>query len=183
MTRRPFDPHELDQPPADADRAIADLGSYLVDTATGAPRGLEQRVMTALEQEPTPRRRVLAWLLTPSTPGSGMGGLARAGLLAATLVFAVAGALFAGQLADLLRDVGNGSPTPTESASPPPPSESAAPSATTAEPSSSGSPDGSEDGHQTPRSSGSPEASEDNIGGTSPDESGEAPGPSASESP
>lgn len=182
MTGRPFDPNELDQPSADADRSIAELESYLADTATGAPRGLEPRVMAAVEQEPAPRRGFLAWLLTPPASGGGMRRFARAGLVAATLVMAVAGALFAGQLADLVRNVGNGSPTPTESVSPSP-SESVAPSpTTTVDPSESGSPDASEDANQSPGATGTPEASEDETPEASPDESDEeskTPRPSA----
>lgn len=159
MTRRPFNPNELDQPSPDADRAIAEVEGYLADTAMGAPRGLEQRVMAAVEQEPVPRRGFLAWLLMPPAPGTGMRRFARAGLLAATLVMAVAGALFAGQLADLVRNVGSGSPTPVESISPAP-SESLVPSPTI-EPTLSGSPDASEDGQPSPRASGTPKTSSD----------------------
>ena len=143
MMRRPFDPNELDQPSGGADPSVKELESYLADTATGAPRGLEQRVMAAVEQEPAPRRGFLAWLLTPSTAGTGVRGFARAGLLGATLVLAVTGALFAGQLADLVRNVGSGSPTPTVSPSPSS-SESVAPSPSLSPlPSASGSPEAS----------------------------------------
>jgi hypothetical protein len=182
MTRRPFDPNELDQPSGGADPSVTELESYLADTATGAPRGLGQRVMAAVEQEPAPRRGFLAWLLTPSTSGPGVRRFARAGLLSATLVVAVAGALFAGQLADLVRNVGSGSPTPTESVSPMP-SESVLPDPSiSSEPTPSASPERSEDANQSPEASGMPEASEEDTGDTSPDESGEAPGSSASQS-
>jgi hypothetical protein len=186
MTRRPFDPNELDQPSADADRAVAELESYQADTATGAPRGLEQRVMAAVEQEPALRRGFLAWLLTAPASGGGMRRFARAGLVAATLVMAVAGALFAGQLADLVRNVGSGSPTPIESVSPAP-SESLVPSPTpSTEPSSSGSPEASEDAQVSPGATGTPEASEDKTPEASSDESSEeseTPRPSATASP
>lgn len=157
MTHRPFDPNELDEPQAGADRTIGELEGYLADTATGAPRGFEQRVMAAIEDEPAPRRGFLAWLLTPSGSNVGMRRFARAGLLAATLVMAVAGALFAGQLADLVRNVGSGSPTPVESVSPVPsdlliPSQVTSPEATP-----SGAPEGSEDANQSPGSSGTPD--------------------------
>ncbi len=182
MTRRPFDPNELDQPSADADRAIGELESYLDDTAVGAPRGLEQRVMAAVEREPAPRRGFLAWLLAPAGPGGGTRRFARAGLLAATLVMAVAGALFAGQLADLVRNTGTGSPTPSQSVSPIP-SESVAPSPTTSvEPSASGSPEASEDDHQSPGATGTPDASEDETPEASSDDTPEetrTPKPSA----
>lgn len=167
---RPFDTNELDQPSAEADHAVAELESYLADTATGAPRSLEQRVMAAIEQEPAPRRGPLAWLLTPPAPGGGTRRFARAGLLAATLVIAVAGALFAGQLADLVRNVGDGSPTPVESTSLP--SQSVAPSPTTSEPTPSSSHDASGAASESPEASGAPEASEDETPEPT-DESGE----------
>lgn len=185
MTRRPFNPDELDQPSDDADRIIAELESYLADTATGAPRGLEQRVMAAIEHEPAPHRGFLAWLLTPSGSGAGMRRFARAGLLAATLVMAVAGALFAGQLADLVRNVGSGSPTPVESVSPAP-SESLLPSPTTSpEATSSGSPEASEDAQGSPGATGTPDASEGETPDASPEETAEeskTPRPSATAS-
>ena len=173
MIRRPFDPNELDQPSPDADRAITELEGYLADTATGAPRGLEQRVMAAVQQEPAPRRGLLAWLLTPPASGSGARRFARAGLLAATLVIAVAGALFAGQLADLVRNVGSGSPTPTESVSPSP-SESVAPTLTTSpELTSSASPLASEDANGSPEPSGAAGASGKETPEASADDSAE----------
>lgn len=186
MTRRPFNPDELDRPSDGADRTIAELESYLADTATGAPRGLEQRVMAAIEHEPAPRRGSLAWLLTPSGSSAGMRRFARAGLLAATLVVAVAGALFAGQLADLVRNVGSGSPTPVESVSPAP-SESLLPSPTTSpEATSSGSPEASENAQGSPGATGTPDASENETPDASPEETAEeskTPRPSATASP
>jgi hypothetical protein len=185
MTRRPFDPNELDQPSAEADRAVAGLESYLADTATRPPHGLDQRVMAAIEQEPAPRRGHLAWLLMPAAAGSGSRRVARAGLLAATLVIAVAGALFAGQLADLVRNVGDGSPTPVESISPP--SQSVAPSPTTSpEPAPSASHEASGAASESPEPSGTPDASEDESPEPSSDDSGEeseTPRPSATATP
>jgi hypothetical protein len=160
MSRRPFDPNELDQPSAEADRAISELESYAATTATGAPRGLEQRVMAAVEREAAPRRGFLAWLLTPPASSGGFRRFARAGAVAATLVLAVAGALFAGQLADIVRNIGSGSPTPTQSVSPSP-SESVTPTLTTSpELTSSASPLASEGAGESPEPSGTPEASE-----------------------
>lgn len=170
MTHRPFDPHELDQPSVDAERPIAELESYAADTATGAPHGLVQRVMAAVEQEPAPVRGFLGWLLTPS--GSGLRRVARASVLAATLVIAVAGAIFAGQLTGLIRNVGNGSPSEVESVSPAPsPSERQSPT-NSPQIAPSESPEASEDAHQSPRASSgpgeseaeSPEASDDGSG-------------------
>jgi hypothetical protein len=182
VTRPPFDPNELDQPSTDADRAIAELESYLADTATGAPRGLGERVMAAIEQEPAPHRGFLSWLLTPAGANSGLRRVARAGVLAATLVVAIGGAIFAGQLTGLIRNVGSGSPTPVESVSPTP-SESVMPSPSTSPvPTSSGSPEASEDAHQSPGATGTPGASEDETPEASSDGSGEGsktPRPSA----
>lgn len=174
MTRRPFDPDELGQPPADANRTIPELESYLADTATGAPHGLVRRVMAGVEEEPAPNRRFLGWLLAPSGSSGGLRRLARASVLAATLVLAVGGAIFAGQLTGLIRNVGN-SPTEVESVSPSP-SASELPSRTISEePSSSESPGASEDAGQSPRASGAaggteaetPDASDDGGGSAS----------------
>jgi hypothetical protein len=181
MTRRPFDPNELDQPSTEADRAVAGLESYLADTATRPPRGLDDRVMAAIEQEPAARRGFLAWLLTPPASGGGMRGFARAGLLAATLVIAMAGALFAGQLADLVRNVGDGSPHPVESASPSPSPPSVAPSPTTSsEPAPSSSHEASGDASESPEASGTPEGSEDETPEPSDDSGDESETPRAS---
>ena len=167
MSRRPFDPSELDQPSTDAERAIPELEDYVSSTATDAPRGLEERVMAAIEREPAPRRGFLAWLLMPPAAGGGLRQFTRATALAATLVLAVAGALFAGQLADIVRNVGSGS-TPTPSVSPSP-SESVAPSQSTSpEPTSSGSPEASGDASESPESSGSPDVGGGGSGGPSP---------------
>jgi hypothetical protein len=159
MSLRPFDPSELDQPAPDLDRAVSELESYVATTATDAPRGFEDRVMAAVEREPAPRRGFLAWLLVPPASGGGLGRFARAGALAATLVLAVAGALFAGQLADLVRNVGTGgSPTPSVS---PSPRESVAPTLSTSPGlTSSPSPDASEGASETPGPSGTARASE-----------------------
>lgn len=158
MTHRPFDPHELDQPSVDAERPIAELESYAADTATGAPHGLVQRVMAAVEQEPAPVRGFLGWLLTPS--GSGLRRVARASVLAATLVIAVAGAIFAGQLTGLIRSVGNGSPSEVESVSPAP-SQSPVPTRSESpRPSTSPGESATESLEASGEGGGSPEASE-----------------------
>ena len=168
MTHRPFDPNELDQPTTDAGHAAAELESYLGDTATGAPRGLGQSVMAAIEQEPAPRRGFLSWLMLPFG-WNGTRRVLRAGVLAATLVIAIAGAILAGQLTGLIRNAGTGSPTPTESVSPAP-SESPIPTPTA---SPSRSPQQSEAAHGSPSASGAPEASEGETPGGSADEGSE----------
>jgi hypothetical protein len=118
MTRRPFHPDELDELLAQGDPSIAELERYAIASDADAPHGLSERVMAAVEREPAPRRGFLAWLASPASAGGG-GRFVRVGAVAATLVLAVAGALFAGQLADMVRNVG-GSPSPTPSASPSP---------------------------------------------------------------
>lgn len=154
MSRRPFDPGELDQPSTDAGRAIFELERYVATTATDAPRGLEDRVMAAVELEAAPRRGFLVWLLTPTASGSGLRRFARASALAATLVLAVAGALFAGQLADVVRNIGSGS-TPTHT-----PSESVVPTPTESiGPSPSSSEEASPKQSESPEPSASPGAS------------------------
>jgi len=162
MSRRPFDPAELEQPASGTDRAVSELETYVATTATEAPHGLRDRVMTAIDREATPRRGVLAWLLSPSATGGGFSGAARVGVFAATLVLAIAGAVFAGQLADLVRNVGTGSPTPTESVSPTPStsqSPSLTPSASVAS-NLSPSPAASEDGGGSPKVLATAEASQ-----------------------
>jgi hypothetical protein len=149
MSPRHFDPDDRDQRSAPADRAIRELERYAMTADADAPRGLADRVMTAIEHEPAPRRGgFLAWLTAPSATG-GAGRFVRIGAVAATLVLAVAGALFAGRLADLVRDVGDG-PSPTPSVSPlPSDTPSALPSPSVSE---------------TPSPSGTPEASDDHGG-------------------
>ena len=98
--------------------ASAELERCATTAAPDAPRGFEDKVMAVVRGEPTPRSGSLAWLLGPSAAGGGFGPLARVGALAATLVLAVAAALFVGQLADIVRTVGSGSPTPVVSPSP-----------------------------------------------------------------
>lgn len=119
MSRRPFDPSELDEPMAPGDQTITELERYAMTSDSDAPHGLSDRIMAAIEGEPAPRRGFFAWLSSPASGGGAAGRFLRVGAVAATLVLAVAGALFAGQLADLVRDVG-GSPSPTQSVAPSP---------------------------------------------------------------
>jgi hypothetical protein len=146
MSRHPFEPGELDQTAADLDRPVKELERFAMTSDADAPRGLSDRIMAAIEGEPAPRRGFLAWLGAPSSTGGGPRRLLRVGALAATLVLAVAGALFAGQLADLVRDVG-GNATPTPSVSPSPSeTQSTSPSPSpTIEPTPSATPEGSDD--------------------------------------
>ena len=150
MSRRPFDPEELDRRVTSEEGAITELERYAMASDSDAPRGLSERIMAAIEEEPAPRRGFLAWLTGPVSPGSGPGRFVRVGAVAATLVLAVAGALFAGQLADLVRDIGSGDASPTPTVSPSP----------SGAPSSLPSPSLSE----APTPSATPEASDDHGG-------------------
>jgi hypothetical protein len=146
MSRHPFDPRELDQPAADRDPSVDELERYVMTADAGAPHGLSDRIMAAIEGEPAPRRGFLAWLGAPSSTGGGPRRLLRVGALAATLVLAVAGALFAGQLADLVRDVGgNATPTPSVSPSPSETTSTSPSPSPSIEPSPSATPEGSDD--------------------------------------
>lgn len=160
MTRRPFRPDELDRPSVDADHPIAELESFLADTATGAPHGLAQRVMAAVEQEPAPGRGFLGRLLAPVTWTGGLGRVMRASVLAATLAVAVAGAIFAGQLTGLIRNVGNGSPSEVESVTPAASSSERQSPTVSPKISPSESPAPTTDAHPSPRASGRPGESE-----------------------
>lgn len=186
MSRRPFDPGELDRLAPD-DHAVSELERYVALTATGAPRSLEQRVMAAVDAEPLPRRGLLARFAAPRSRG-GFGQLVRAGALAGTLVLAVAGALFAGQLASLVRNQGAGSPTPTVSVSQTPspspsPLPSVAPTMTTSpELTSSMSPSPPASPQATPKQSIKPGESEGEGSSGSPGAS-RTPRPSPSPSP
>lgn len=157
MTRRPYEPGEIDGDGTDLDLAATELERYAALTGAAAPHDLGDRVMAAVEQEPVPHRGLLGWLL-PASTGRGLGRAVRAGALAATLVLAVAGAMFAGELAQFVRDVGSGathteSPTPSLTESP-----SSLPSLSLDE-SPSGSPEASGDELSSPGESGSAEAS------------------------
>jgi hypothetical protein len=130
MSRGLSDPNGVDQAATAHDHEIAELERYAMANDSDAPRGLAERIMAAIELEPAPRRGFLAWMTRPSSPGGGSARFLRVGALGATLALAVAGALFAGQLAGLVRDVG-GDATPTPSVTSPPssvPSPSASPS-------------------------------------------------------
>lgn len=174
MSRSPFDPSEVDGGLDPRDPAIEELERYAAIASDGAPGTLADRVMSAVAAEPTPRRGLLAWLVTPPSAGRPFARFARVTALAATLVLAVAGALYAGELARLVRDFGVGttpqpSPSISESFEPSPsPSVSPGPSVTPEEsesesPDASGAP-GSSSPAATPRPSTgqpSPTGSED----------------------
>lgn len=171
------------------ERTAAELQAYAVGIAPTAPRSLVMTVVGALDAEPLPRRG-WAWI---GLPGPVLGVL-RVAALTAIIALGVGGALFAGQLASLLREVRIG-------ASPSPPAvivTSPSPSAT---PTPTSSPSSSPTPARTPRptvvtqptppvtfetpgasaeASGSPGASEDS-GGQNRGPGGSSPGPSSSE--
>lgn len=148
MSRHPFDPSEVDGGIAPRDSAVDELERYAAMTTDRAPSDLADRVMSAVAGQPKPRRGLLAWLATPPSAGRPLAQLARVTVVAATLVLAVAGALYAGQLAQLIRDGVGSSPSPTVTESvEPTPSESLSPSPSV-------SPEGSES--ESPEQSSEP---------------------------
>ena len=129
MSRTPFNPFEVDGGLGPRDPAVEELERYATIANDQAPGDLADRVMSAVATEPTPRRGLLALLVAPPSAGRPFARFARVTALAATIVLAVAGALYAGELARLVRDFGVGStprPSPTESFEPSP-SESPSP--------------------------------------------------------
>lgn len=114
MTRRPFDPGELDGRDPGRDEVAAELERYAGKTTGEVPHNLEQRVMAAVSEEPIPRRAgILAALLAPFAFAGGS-GLARAAMIAGTAAIAVLAVVVAGELAGLFRiDQAGSSPSPT----------------------------------------------------------------------
>jgi len=185
MSRSPFDPSEVDGSLDPRDPAVEELERYATIASDQAPGNLADRVMSAVAAEPTPRRGLMAWLVTPPSAGRPFARFARVTVLGATLVLAVAGALYAGELARLVQNFTVGStpqpspsitesfePSPSQSISPSPsvspvesesesPEQSGEPSAAaTATPrqsTSQPSPTGSEDESKSPSPSQTPE--------------------------
>ncbi len=90
------------------ERTAAELQAYAAGIAPTAPRSLVMTVVGALDAEPLPRRG-WGWI---GLPGPVLGVL-RVAALAAIVALGVGGALFAGQLASMLREVRIGaSPSP-----------------------------------------------------------------------
>ena len=77
MSRRPFDPRELDRPADGADESLAELERFVTSTATDAPSGFTERVMNAVAEEPAPRRRRAAIRARRSPGGDAGAGLRR----------------------------------------------------------------------------------------------------------
>ena len=134
MRPRPFDPAEVGSEDHSLDAVTMALQRYAANTDAPHDAQLTDRIRAAIAEEPVPRR---SWLTAPGGGlGSGYGtrALALAGVVAATIVTAVA----VGGLLDLARTIEPG-------ATPPPlvsPSMTPAPTASPAE-SASPSPDGS----------------------------------------
>jgi outer membrane biosynthesis protein TonB len=138
VTRRPFDPGELDGRDSGRDEVAAELERYAGKTTGEVPHNLEQRVMAAVNEEPIPRRAgILAALLAPFAFARGS-GLARAAMIAGTAAIAVLAVVVAGELAGLFTmNQAGSSPSPTTIESPsssptstPSPSPSISPSPT-----------------------------------------------------
>lgn len=183
MTRRPFDPGEIDRDATDLESAASELKRYAALTNAAAPRDLDDRVMAAVEREPVPRRGILARFALPGLAGP-VGRMARAVVLAAALVLVVGGVMAAGQLARIIRDasVGDPSSSPTDVLMPSPsPSEDATPS-----PSESPSATESDDANSSPEPTGTPRSSDDSGGrlsGMPEEQETQSPSPTASPSP
>lgn len=168
----------------------AELERYAKRGSALPPTDLADQVMAAIAAEPTPRRGLLAWLAMPGG-GQPLLRLARAGMVTAALVLAVVGTLWAGQLAGVIRNGSDPSPSPSLS---PAVTDTAEPSPTSTEPAvESESPDASavapssvapsaSSGNGSPAAS--PSGSADDSGGasSSPSDS-ETPRPSQSATP
>jgi len=165
VSRRPFDPGEIDRETGDLEPAATELERYAALTGTSEPVGLADRVMAAVEREPLPQRGFLAGLFATRMP---LARVSRVAIYAAILVLVVGGVMAAGELARLVRDVSIGGPSssPTESVAPTP-----TPSQESLSPAESSSPTESESPEASPETGGSPEATARSSGtGGTPEE-------------
>lgn len=112
MTRRPFDPGELDGSTDELNRVAAELERYTTLTAAETPQALEEGVMNAISAEPAPRPGLLAGVLAFLRGGGRAASPMRAVLIAGTMVLAVLAVVAAGELANLFNDSNVGGPTP-----------------------------------------------------------------------
>jgi hypothetical protein len=193
MTRRPFDPRETDTGDSGLDPVARELEAYADLTASEMPHGLADRVMTALVDEPTPRREFLAWMLGTAAVGR---GAPRFLLVGATMALGILAVVIAGQFSGLFPDDRLGqspspsaverpsvspsprltpSPTPTVSPTPTPrETESSRPPA-----SETSTPSASDDEFETPEADGTAEPSDDDHSGPGGgDDDSETPKPS-----
>ncbi len=171
------------------EQTAAKLQAYAAGITAGAPRGLVSAVIGALDAEPLPRRR-WGWIGLPSPVQRAL----RVAALAAIIALGVGGAIFAGQLASLLREVRIGatpsppavivtSPSPSNT---PHPTSSPSPSPTSTRPPRSSvvpqptAPVTFETPGASAELSASPGASDDSGGGNR-GPGGGSPSPSSSE--
>lgn len=172
MTRRPFDPRELDTEPMELDPVARELSGYADLTAAEVAPDLAERVMAAVDGEPTPRRSLLAMLFGPSAAGGGP----RLLLVGATMVLGVLAVVLAGRLAGLLPDDQIGpSPSPSIVELP---TASPTPSLT---PSLTPSPTPTEEPSRSPRASRTPRPSPSDEATSRPTSTGEDETPEPSE--
>jgi hypothetical protein len=185
MTRRSFDANELGER-SGRDPIASDLERYADLSAREVPpNDFAERVMSAVEAEVPPRRRLMTWLMGTPGPGGGLGRLARAAALSATLALAIAGLLFAAQLGRILQDFQAGTSPST------PMVESAKPSSSVIPASPSGTPTESESSRPgtstSPGASPTPAGSDDHgglsAGGTDHETQTQRASPTATESP
>ncbi|HET6745586.1 MAG TPA: hypothetical protein VFH90_07010 [Candidatus Limnocylindria bacterium] len=171
MTRRPFRPTEVDDFGGDLEPTITDLERYLADSAADPSSGFADRVMHEIAREPTPRRGVLASIITAFSSERG-----RVALVAATIAAAILAVVAAGQLSRLMPSQVGGSPSPTistpsiapsvpPSRQPSPSTEpSAEPSSTPSDEEESESPRASDEDDDSPSPSETSGESDDNSG-------------------
>lgn len=120
MTRRPFDPGELDGSTDELNRVAAELERYTSLSAAETPHALEEGVMNAISAEPAPRPGLLAGVLAFLRGDGRAASPMRAVLVAGTMVLAVLAVVVAGELANLFNNsnVGGPSAVPTTIESP-----------------------------------------------------------------
>jgi uncharacterized membrane protein YgcG len=141
MIRHPYGPDELDRDDPALDEVAEQLQAYASDQRSVPPVDLAARIHAAVDAEPDPP---VGWWATFTAAIGGLGTPARGLAAAAVVTSAIVLGLFAGDLADLIRD-GDGtgaSPSPSVIVPPSPsPSPSASPSPSpTTSPSPSDSP-------------------------------------------
>ena len=176
--RRPLRPRGTPDP-SPPDGAPDELDEYLHLTAIDPEPGFVDRVMAAVEAEPTPRRGLLGWA------GAAWSGrrLMQATVLAGALTILVAGLILAGSLFGVLRTPPASTIAPIVSPSPSPsPTPTPVPSQTSSR-KPSGSPTSHASSPETPEPSHTPEPSGSAVESPSNQEASDSsnPQPSSSE--
>lgn len=173
MSRRPFDPQDLGAPDGardpDIEGVAQELQRYRDLTAEPPTPGFADRVMSAVDREPAPRRGLLAWLPALRALQQPL----RAAALAAVVVLAVGSALVAGQILHRAQTGESPSPAVTTTLSPVPSAEPTEPASETPEPSES-------PGTQEPTPSASTKTPEPTERSTATPEPTRTPNPSGS---